>query len=370
LAPPKGVWWYKIKFAGQVIRESSKSRSKSIAAEAERVRRGQLRDAYNGIEKKEQVIVFSAAGRRWLERRRPHIAPSTAGIYELALDHLVKVFGATPATLISAEEVADYQVKRLAEGAAARTINMETDALRAIIGRRAWGGIVDGFRDRLNRRTVRLKENRDVGRALKPAERENLLAVARQPFFGDCSLADIVTLALGTGMRAGEIKNLNWGQIDFEGCVLTVGDSKTETGTGRRIPLNDETLGMLIDRKMKFEARPEHFVFPACENHRIDPGRPIKSFRTAWRNAVKRAGIGPVRPHDLRHSVATTLFEEGKSLPVVAEIMGWSASTMARMAKRYSHISEQAKREAVEVLGRGAQIGAQNPAAENSARPN
>ena len=63
------------------------------------------------------------------------------------------------------------------------------------------------------------------------------------------------------------------------------------------------------------------------------------------------------RFHDLRHSAVTRLLEAGIPYPVVASIMGWSAATAIRMAKRYGHIGQKALRDAMDVLCRG-EIGA------------
>ena len=58
------------------------------------------------------------------------------------------------------------------------------------------------------------------------------------------------------------------------------------------------------------------------------------------------------RFHDLRHSACTRLVERGVPLPVIASLLGWSAGTTVRMAKRYGHISNDAQRKAVAELGR------------------
>ncbi|MGC2517382.1 MAG: tyrosine-type recombinase/integrase, partial [Terriglobales bacterium] len=57
------------------------------------------------------------------------------------------------------------------------------------------------------------------------------------------------------------------------------------------------------------------------------------------------------RFHDLRHTAVTRLLEAGIPYPVVASMMGWSAATAIRMAKRYGHIGSQALRDAADVLG-------------------
>jgi integrase len=54
-----------------------------------------------------------------------------------------------------------------------------------------------------------------------------------------------------------------------------------------------------------------------------------------------------IRFHDLRHSTATKLLEQGTPFAVVAQILGWSASTAVRMAKRYGHIRPEAQRQAL-----------------------
>lgn len=66
------------------------------------------------------------------------------------------------------------------------------------------------------------------------------------------------------------------------------------------------------------------------------------------------------RFHDLRHTACTRLLERGVSYPVVSTIMGWSAATAIRMAKRYEHIGQKAMREAMALLDRS-QILAESP---------
>jgi len=164
-----------------------------------------------------------------------------------------------------------------------------------------------------------------------------------------------------------------------------VGKSKTENGTGRTIPLNSQLLAVLEMWAANFQARkPEHYVFPsekygagthdfkAC-TYATDPTKPINDWKEGWEGAKKRAGaiLTPVkmdepsdqaseqkprslvcRFHDLRHTACTRLLEGGVPYPVVATIMGWSAATAIRMAKRYGHIGQKAMRDAMEVLGR------------------
>ena len=96
--------------------------------------------------------------------------------------------------------------------------------------------------------------------------------------------------------------------------------------------------------------KPDQFVFPACENGHLDPERSITNWRTAWRNACRATAVIALRFHDLRHTAATKLFEQGELIAVVAQILGWSASTAVRMAKRYGHIRPEVQRQALDAI--------------------
>jgi hypothetical protein len=83
-----GVWWYKFRFCGQTIRESAKTSSKPLARQAERTRRKQLEEGYNGISRTDRAIIFENAAEAWLDSRKPHVAPKTLELYQFALSHL------------------------------------------------------------------------------------------------------------------------------------------------------------------------------------------------------------------------------------------------------------------------------------------
>ncbi len=139
-----------------------------------------------------------------------------------------------------------------------------------------------------------------------------------------------------------------WSHVDLIKRAVTVGNSKTEAGSGRVIPLNQTAAAVLAHWHGRApEAEPEHFVFPACENHKIDPSRPIKSFHTAWRNATRAAGLAGLRFHDLRHTAITKL---GESLTSEQTIMAIAGHVSQRMLEHYSHIRMEAKRQAVEAI--------------------
>ena len=335
------IWWYKFQFCGQVIRDSAKTESKTLARDAERARRKQLEEGFNGITRTDRVVIFDNAADAWLEGRTPHVAPKSEELYRLALSHLKREFGGLLLSNISADCIGRYQARRTAEGAAGRTVNMEVGVLRAVLKKyRFWGTISDGVQF--------LKERRDVGRAISPEEETLLLQTAGERRYSDSPFYVIVVLALNTAMRSQEIKTLRWCQLDLINRTITVGESKTDAGSGRMIPLNQAAMAVLSYwRCQNSNSQPEHYIFPSCENHVIDPAKPIKSFRTAWRNATAKAGLTGLRFHDLRHTAITKLAETLASDQTIMSIAG---HVSRRMLEHYSHIRMHAKRTALDAI--------------------
>ncbi|HWP84011.1 MAG TPA: tyrosine-type recombinase/integrase [Terriglobia bacterium] len=361
------TWWYTFRFAGQRICESAKTHSKTVARDAERARRRELEEGYNGVSRREQARLFNLAADTWLETRTPHVASKTIELYKLAIRHLKREFGGTLLSDIAADDVARYQAKRTGDGASGRTVNMETGVLRQILRKyKLWGKISDDVRP--------LKERRDIGRALTPEEEAALLAAAADRRYQDSPFYVIVVLALNTAMRSQEIKTLRWRQVDLVNRCLTVGRSKTDAGTGRVIPLNQSAAAVLeYWHSRSANVAPDDCVFPACENHHVDPSRPVTSFRTAWRNATKKAGLAGLRFHDLRHTAITKLAETIASDQTIMAIAG---HVSRKMLEHYSHVRLEAKRRALEAIERPAfqpdylQFSLQSENPEKAARRN
>jgi len=341
-----GTYWMRFRFAGRFVHESTRATSKTVAREAERQRRRELEEKWNRIEKRSLPPTLTEASKRWLGKRAG-LATNTRETYESALKHVREILGTMLVCEIEARNIATYQKARLAQFAAGATINKEVACLASILSD-------CGVWEQVRRDVKRLAENEEAGRALSRNEEKRLLecasAVGRHQ--GNWTpLYTVTVLGLNIGMRHKEIRTLKWKNLDFENRVLRVGESKTEAGKGRPVPLTQPAWAALDIWASRFpDRKPEHFVFPACENGRIDSQRPIANWRTAWRRACREAGLDGLRFHDLRHTSATKLLEEGTPIAVVAHILGWSASTAVRMAKRYGHIRPEVQRHALEAV--------------------
>ena len=256
-----------------------------------------------------------------------------------ALKHVLPAFGSKLLCDIQPKDVESYQRARLHEGAQGRTVNIEVQTLRQILKTyKCWR--------HLEGEIHLLTERKNIGRALTSEEEGRLLAECAKAK-ANSAVYPAVVLALNSSMCSDEIRNLRWGQLDLLEGVVTVGKGKTHARTGRLIPLNSAAVKVFADWGNQFPNRqPEHFVFPWCESKQTDPSRPTKGWRTAWQNALKRAGFH-LRFHDLRHTCITKLSESQASDQTIMAIAGHVSRAML---EHYSHIRMAAKRVALDSI--------------------
>jgi len=335
----------RFRFAGRFVHESTRTTSKTVAREAERQRRRELVDKWNRIERRTLPPGFENAATQWLEEAKPHLAERTYDIYDVAIRcHLTPALGSLLLCDVNARAIAVYQARRKTEHASARTLNKELQVLRQILKRHKLWAMVQG--------EIKFeREPAGIGKALTAEEESKLITACES----NSLLHTVVSIALNTALRKHEIQTLRWRQIDLFKRTLTVGQTKTEGGSGRVIPLNSVAYAALVRWTGRFPgAKPEEYVFPACEDARldcdrpdmnnVDLSRPIKSWRTAWRRALKKAGL-QIRFHDLRHCCVTKLAEGQASEGTIMSISGHLSRAMI---EHYSHIRMAAKRAALD----------------------
>jgi len=172
----------------------------------------------------------------------------------------------------------------------------------------------------------------------------------------------LLTLAVATGARQGELLGMRWSDLNLTTGVAVVhrqlgrdgSFAEVKSGAGRRvIDLPASTVAVLHDHQRRqheerslaeSEWEPSDLLF--CTNS----GRPLN-----WRNVVRgfkqllaKAGIRDVRFHDLRHTSATLLLKQGVHMKVVQERLGHASIDITM--DRYSHLLDRMGREAAQRL--------------------
>ncbi|MDA8192331.1 MAG: site-specific integrase [Gammaproteobacteria bacterium] len=261
-----------------------------------------------------------------LDRYRREVTPAKKGasIERFRLDRwAAHDYAQRSLASIRGKDIADYIEERRQEGAAPATIHKEINLLSHLFNtaRTAWGmESLTNPVDLVKGQRPKLPSGRD--RRLVGDEQARLLAAAQAydagPHAG-VGIADIITWAIETAMRRGEIAAMRWDHLDRKARVLLI--PETKTGTPRRVPLSTAALGVLDG-------------LPRRINGRVWGMRP-DSISQAFERVCKAAGVEGLTFHDLRHEATSRLFEKGLNPMEVAAITGHKT---LQMLKRYTHL--------------------------------
>ena len=163
----------------------------------------------------------------------------------------------------------------------------------------------------------------------------------------DTWLKQMIRVAVGTGLRRGELLNLRWGDVDLESGRLVVRNRNgftTKNGSERSVPLRGdalETLREMDDARSPLDNEP---VFVDANDDVPKPDRVSKRFKFYIRKA-KLSDREELSFHSCRHTTGSWLSMQGVPLRVISEILGHSNTQVTEM---YSHLSPDVMDRAME----------------------
>jgi integrase len=216
---------------------------------------------------------------------------------------------------IRGKDIASVLAAKESDGAAPHTIHLYLALLSHLftVARKRWG--MEGLSNPAELvHKPRLSQGRD--RRLVDDEQTRLLAAAHT-YGGE--IGALITWAIETAMRRGEIAAMRWEHLDLKARVLLV--PETKNGTPRRVPLSTTALAVLDS-------------LPRLIDGRVWGMRP-DSISQAFERVCKAADIEGLTFHDLRHEATSRLFEKGLNPMEVAAITGHKT---LQMLKRYTHL--------------------------------
>ena len=286
----------------------------------------------------------------WLEDvHKEHVRLNTYRIYRQYLEkHVFPVIGHIQLQKLSPEHIQELYALKLKEGYAAETVR----GIHRMLHK--------AFEDAVNWNKMsynvcgkgKVKQPRPVKYEAHPLTKEQakqLLQVAKGGL-----LEGLITLAVATGMRRGELLGLRWHDINFDEGSLQVrhtmdragrygiieGDPKTEKSK-RRIFLPQFVLEALkIQRIRQLEAKEK--AGSAWQERDIVFSNELGGFtepthlNRRFKKLLADAELPDMRFHDLRHSAATILLGMGVNPKLVQELLGHSQ--IAVTMDRYSHV--------------------------------
>ena len=218
---------------------------------------------------------------------------------------------------IRGKDIAAFIRERQDEGVGANMIRLDLALLSHLFNtaRTAWGmESLTNPVDLVKGQRPKLPSGRD--RRLVGDELPRLLAAAHA-YGGETG--PLITWAIETAMRRGEIAAMRWDHLDRKARVLLI--PETKTGTPRRVPLSTAALAVLDSLPRRIDGR-------------VWGMRP-DSISQAFERVCKLANIEGLTFHALRHEATSRLFEKGLNPMEVAAITGHKT---LQMLKRYTHL--------------------------------
>lgn len=245
--------------------------------------------------------------------------------------HLIPKWGKYRLDEIKQQDIAKWLAEKRKEYAPATV-----EKLRMTLGRsfelgRRWD--IPGAETNPVRGVPRKKFDNARERYLSATEARRLLEACERSY--NPQLKAIVSLLLLTGARKSELLLAKWEHIDLERRSWLIPDSKT--GRARRVPLSGPAV-QVIKRLVQIPGCP--WLLPNPETL-----KPYNTIKRAWATARAEAKLTGLRIHDLRHSAASFMINNGVDLFTVGRILGHAdhQSTM-----RYSHLANDTLMAAVE----------------------
>lgn len=311
---------------GKRIRHKERAPSEKLARAAlERLQRSY------GPATEAATMTLDAYLEGWLGTHGPNVRRSTLRSYRgHVANHISPLLGGIIVAKLRPADVRRLIAAVLSK-ASASTAGHVVTTLRIALG----AAVSDGSIER-NPAAVRLPHvDREPIRPLTGEEARKLSgAIAGDQF------EPLYRLLMGSGMRLGEATGLDWRDVHLDEAFVVVRRAKT---IARAVPISADAVSAL--RAHRWTTDPEAPVFLGP---RTGKRLPPDTVSHAFPRLLRRAGLRPMRVHDLRHGVATTMLAAGVPMRVIAEQLGHA--NPATTAKLYAHVIPESQRAAIGAL--------------------
>ena len=307
-----------------------------------------------------QRLTVSEYLERWLsDTARYQVAASTYGRYERTVrNHFLPFFKRLRLRDVSVVHVRALKARKLEEGMHPNTVGVMQGVLSAALNQAVYDGLIPA------NPCARVKKAAARGKArvrsLSQEDASRLLDAAR----GTRDEA-LITLALRTGMRQGELAALRWEDLDLDGphpsirvCLSADTRTKTivtptKTGEERTLGIGPRTVEILkAHRARQLEERmaattweDPGWVFPNTRGK----VRRRDSVMRSLQGLLREVGLPAyVRFHDLRHTAGTHALKRGRPIHEVSKMLGHSDPAMT--LRRYAHVLDDMRDETARVM--------------------
>ena len=299
---------------------------------------------------------------QWLEQaHHPSIRETTYHEHGILLRvHILPALGHVPLQRLTPQRIQAFYAKKLDEGLSTGYIQtMHAILHKALDNAVKWELVPRNVCDFVTAPRIVRHERQP----LTPDQAQQLLQAAK-----DHRLEALLTVAITTGMRKGELLALRWVDINLNDGSLQVRrtvsyisgkgyiESEPKTQKGRRKIILPPVVLLALKQHQMHQKEARLKAGPGWEEHGLVfcnlYGRYLSaaSLTRLFRAILKAAGVPRVRFHDLRHSAATILLSMGIHPKVVQELLGHSNISMTM--NTYSHVLPAMQQEAMEKMNK------------------
>lgn len=313
------VWHYDFAIEGRRYRGSTREKTESKARMIEAKLMMEAKQRKLTVQRRTLTLAeFSKRFLAWVESTR--LEAESKEYYRSGWRMLAK----TPISGVRLAHITTDEAEALRFNHSPANANRALRTLRRMLGKAAEWGVIAA--------APRIKLAKEYGRsAIIDGETEfKLLAVAKQP------LHDVLTLILDSGMRPGEVFQMRWEDIKWDGGMIFIPRGKTRLSR-RYIPMSERVIKALHTRR---NGQTEGWVFPSDSviGH-------ITTVAKAFEQARAAAGLSKeIVLYSARHTFATKIMGATGNLSLVMRVLG---HTNAQTAMIYQHPSLETVRTVV-----------------------
>jgi integrase len=318
-----------------------------------------MREVQQGVPLPSGRLTLGQFLARWLEQSaKPRVRPKTYVSYEGTVRlHIVPALGKVPMHQVTPDRVQQLLNEKRAAGLSARSVAYIRTVLRiALTQAEKWAMV--------SRNVAALADSprveRHKVRPLSPDQAREFLATVR----GD-RLEALYTVALALGLRKGEALGLLWEDVELDAGSVTirhqlqrvsgrkelVATKTQESNRAIALPpavvdaLRTHRIRQLEERLLAGERwRDSGHVFTSSVGTPLDERGVTRKFQ----RSRERAGLPPMRFHDLRHSAASLLLAQGVPMRMITELLGHT--TIGTTADLYTHILPELRRDTADKM--------------------
>jgi integrase len=326
-------WWCRFSVGHREVRQSCGTADRKDAEEFEERLRARI---WREVRLGERSYSWEQAVDRWLKDARAR--PSTTKRNATILEWFAEPLAGLKLTAITPEVVAAAKDALLAQKVGERPISPSTAnrylaVLRAVLNHaRAmeWVRTVP---------KVALLEVEDREPRWLTREQFARLLTELPPH-----LRAPAQFAVLTGLRLGNVQQLVWGRVNLETAHVWIPASTAKGRKAISVPLSPEVVELLRSIE-RVDGQDRVFLYRGIGSGKKPFVRPMGCPKRAFGKAVKRAGVAPFRWHDLRHTWASWMIQEGVPAYVVQHLGGWASGAMVQ---KYAHLDSAHLRQWVE----------------------